>query len=79
MIHFDRVPEPPTFDEKTRKRGKKWLDKHPGESPRDYWSPFKFDLADGFRQLCGYSAMLDPAGGTVDHYISCAENRDLAY
>jgi len=58
MIRFERVPEPPTFDEAARKPGLRWMHQHPhAKRPRDYWTPFKPDLADGFRMLCGYSAM----------------------
>ena len=79
MIRFERVPEPPTFDQKARKPGRQWLQDHPdAQRPRDYWTPFKPDLANGFHDLCGYSAMWVPAG-TVDHYISFRAERLLAY
>lgn len=79
MIRFERVPEPSTFDRKARKPGRQWLQDHPGaRRPRDYWRPFKPDLADGFHDLCGYSVMWIP-NGTVDHYISFHADRHLAY
>ena len=79
MIHFDRVPEPPDFDERARLPGNAWLAAHPGnERPRDYWTPFKTTLAEGFRNLCAYSAMYEPVG-TVDHFTSCDEDRSQAY
>lgn len=79
MIRFERVPEPPTFDQKARKPGRQWLQDHPdARRPRDYWTPFKPDLADGFHDLCGYSAMWIP-NGTVDHYLSFRAERRLAY
>lgn len=46
--------------------------------PRDFWSPFKGQLADAFAQLCAYSCLFEPVG-TVDHYLSFRERRDLAY
>lgn len=46
--------------------------------PKDLWSPFKTQLANAFRNLCAYSAMFEPVG-TVDHFVSCDEDRSLAY
>ena len=46
--------------------------------PRDYWTPFKTDLARGFRSLCAYSAMHEPVG-TVDHFVSLDEDKSKAY
>lgn len=79
MIHFDSVPEPPDFDREVRQKGEDWLGKNPDKKrPRDFWSPFRKHLADGFQNLCGYSAMFEPIG-TVDHYISCHQDRTKAY
>jgi hypothetical protein len=36
-------------------------------------------LENGFNKLCGYAAMLDPTGGTVDHYLSFKNRPDLTY
>lgn len=78
MIHFDRVAEPPEFDAQARQPGLQWLESHTDAvRPRDYWSDFKGQLADGFRQLCGYSAMFEPVG-TIDHYISWHNDRSRA-
>jgi hypothetical protein len=73
--------EPEDFEEKCRKPGEAWLAKNPrAKRPKDYWSPFKPQLADAFRQLCGYAAMYEPVG-TVDHYKSCGldNNKELIY
>jgi len=79
MIHFEKVAEPPEFDEKARKPGLKWLEENLGAvRPRDYWTPFKPNLAEGFKSLCAYSAMFEPVG-TVDHYIGVRRNMMLAY
>jgi len=79
MIHFKRVEEPASFDQEIRIPGRNWLREHPNtKRPRDLWPPFRSSLASGFRDLCGYSAMWIPEG-TVDHYISCAEDRNKAY
>ena len=79
MIRFERVPEPPEFNLQARVAGNAWLLANPDETrPKDFWTPFKGDLARGFRDLCAYSAMYEPVG-TVDHFISCHEDRSKAY
>ena len=40
-----------------------------GDYWRDFWFPFREDLAEGFNWLCGYSAVR-LSKGTVDHYRS---------
>jgi hypothetical protein len=80
VLRVQPVPEPAAFDRDARQPGKAWLVDHPEASrPRDFWSPFKNDLREGFRSLCGYAAMLDPTGGTVDHYLSVSNYPHLAY
>lgn len=80
MIPVQPVPEPDDFDAEARKPGNAWLAANPDQSrPRDYWSPFRTTLEEGFGKRCGYAAMLDPTGGTVDHYLSCKNYRHLAY
>ncbi len=67
MIRFNSVPEPRGFRLLARKKGLAWLARNPNKKrPKDFWSPFKNDLANGFNQLCGYTAMFEPVG-TVDH------------
>ncbi len=78
MIRFSPVPEPAAFDAEVRQRGKRWLQKNPKERPIDYWGKFKGELSDGFGHLCAYSAMYEPVG-TVDHFVSCDEDRSQAY
>jgi hypothetical protein len=79
MIHFDPPPEPEDFDKKARQPGNAWLAEHPDATrPRDFWRRFKAPLADGFRDLCAYSAMYEPVG-TVDHYESITTHPLLAY
>ncbi len=36
-------------------------------------------MRSGFASLCGYAAMLDPTGGTIDHYLSYRHHPELAY
>lgn len=78
MIRVGRVAQPGPFEE-ARKEGLAWLERNRDAArPKDYWSPFKPVLADGFRMRCGYSAMYEPVG-TVDHFVSVDEDRSLAY
>jgi hypothetical protein len=79
MIRVRKVPEPRDFDANARKPGTAWLRRNPApRRPKDLWSPFKPQLAEGFRHLCGYSAMFDPVG-SVDNYLSCKAARHLTY
>jgi hypothetical protein len=82
VIRFIAPKEPDDFDEQTRKPGNAWLAAHPiirhKDRPKDFWTNFKTNLADGFRNLCAYTAMHVPEGtGTVDHYLSCKTHRHL--
>ncbi len=79
MIHFDPVPKPKEFVELAEIPGAAWLAKNPdAKRPKDLWSQFRGLLADGFHNLCAYSAMFIP-GGTVDHFVSCHEDISRAY
>jgi hypothetical protein len=80
MISFEPPPEPDDFDEEVRQPGTDWLSSHSASDgrPPSYWNDFKTDLADGFGELCGYSAMYTP-NGTVDHYLSWSNHPELAY
>lgn len=81
MMRFNLAPEPAEFDQKVRQPGNAWLIKNPDSKkrPKDYWSAFTNDLANGFNNLCGYSAMYISKEGTVDHYFCCKNHRDLIY
>jgi hypothetical protein len=79
VIRVAAVAEPPDFAERARRPGMAWLAAHPDERrPRDYWSPFRAALAEGFGHRCGYTALHEPVG-TVDHFASIRERPDLAY
>ena len=78
MIRFTAPKEPPEFNENARTPGNAWLVTHTTGRPKDYWTVFKTDLANGFGSLCAYTAMHEPVG-TVDHYLSCDNHRDHAY
>lgn len=75
--------EPALFDERCRKKGLAWLQKNPKAGrkttrPKDFWSPFRPDLADAFSNLCAYGAMFEP-NGTVDHFMPVDADESLAY
>jgi hypothetical protein len=73
------VPEPSGFDERARRPGNAWLAENPhAPRPRDFWSPFRAVLAEGFANRCGFTAMHDLAG-TVDHLRSYRTHPALAY
>ena len=79
MIPVAPVPEPSAFDARARRPGNAWLAENPGAArPRDYWSPFRATLAEGFANRCGYTAMLD-LNGTVDHHLSYHTHPGLTY
>jgi hypothetical protein len=72
VIPVSRVEEPGEFDVKVRIPGNNWLARNQNlqKRPPAYWSKFTPELGRGFKQLCGYAAMLVPADGTVDHFLS---------
>ncbi|MFM7165962.1 MAG: hypothetical protein ACKO3T_12010, partial [Planctomycetaceae bacterium] len=87
MIGFTPTEPPAEFDDKCRKPGLEWLAKHPKPAvrmkgqrwrPRDFWSPFRPQLATAFRNLCSIAAMHEPQG-TVDHFVSCDSDPAQAY
>lgn len=78
MILVQHVPEPAEFDIRARQLGTQWLAENPLGRPRDLWSQFLPELRAGFGNRCGYRAMWD-IDGTVDHYLSCGNHRNLAY
>lgn len=80
MIHFNAVVEPASFNAEVRRRGRDWLKRNPNaRRPKPLWAPYLAALDAGYSGLCGYAAMFDPTGGTVDHYFSFKSRRDLAY
>jgi hypothetical protein len=73
------IPEPAGFHQQCREAGNAWLAEHPdNKRPRDFWSPFRNALADGFCNRCGYGTMWI-ASGTVDHFISIDADQSQAY
>ena len=80
MIPVAKVRKPRGFDAKVKTPGDAWLVANPkAERPKALWAPYTAALSDGFDGLYGYAAMLDPTGGTVDHFLSFKHHRRLAY
>lgn len=80
MIPVARVEEPAGFDADVRQPGNQWLASNPNaKRPSALWNHYTPVLSTGFSGLCGYAAMHDPTGGTVDHYLSYKNRPDLAY
>jgi hypothetical protein len=78
MIRVEQAPEPAEFDRGTRQPGQSWLAENQTGRPQDFWSKHLPELQLAFANRCGYRAMWDDCG-TVDHYLSCANHRHLAY
>lgn len=81
MISLDPIAEPDEFDARARQPGNNWLAQNtdPGKRPPDKWSPFRRYLIDGQNGLCAYGSMLCIPEAQVDHYLSIANYRHLAY
>ena len=80
MIRVTPVGKPTEFDAKVKTPGNAWLKAHPSaKRPPALWKNYTKNLSDGFSDLCGYAAMLDPTGGTVDHYLSYKNHPSRTY
>lgn len=80
MIPVDKVKKPRGFDAKVKVPGNAWLADHPkSQRPPALWAPHTAALSEGFDNLCGYAAMFDPTGGTVDLFLSFKHHPALAY
>lgn len=80
MIPVAKVKKPRGFDAKVKTPGNAWLASHPtAPRPAALWVPYTSALSEGFANLCGYAAMHDPTGGTVDHFLSYKHHPHLAY
>jgi len=70
---------PRGFDAECRRPGNTWLAANrSARRPKAFWLKFVEDLARAFEQRCGYSAIIIQ-NGTVDHFQSWKNNRNLAY
>jgi hypothetical protein len=78
VIRFELRAKPNGFTERVEQRGAVWLAANASGRPPAYWSEFRSHLADAFGSLCSYAAMYEPVG-TVDHFVSCDEERSKAY
>lgn len=80
MIPVPKVKRPKEFNAKVKAPGDTWLKANPeAKRPKALWGPYTATLSEGFSDLCGYAAMYDPTGGTVDHFLSFKNHRHLAY
>lgn len=80
MIPTAKVKKPKDFEVKVKVPGDQWLkDNQKAKRPKALWAPYTKDLAEGFSNLCGYAAMFDPTGGTVDHYLSFKNHPKKAF
>jgi hypothetical protein len=80
MIPVPKLKKPKDFDERVKTPGDQWLKANPkAKRPKPLWLPYTKTLASGFGGLCGYAAMFDPTGGTVDHYLSFKNHPKKAY
>lgn len=80
MIPIAKVKKPKDFDVKVKVPGDQWLKDNPkAKRPKALWVSYTKDLAEGFSNLCGYAAMFDATGGTVDHYLSFKKYPKKAY
>ena len=80
MIPVACPQEPDDFDRAVRLPGNAWLGLNQDAGrPAPFWNKCATELADAFSNLCGYAAMLDPTGGTVDHYLSWKNHPALTY
>jgi hypothetical protein len=75
-----RVKKPKDFDKTVKVPGNQWLKANPlARRPKALWTAYTRQLSEGFSNLCGYAAMFDPTGGTVDHFLSFKNHPHLAY
>jgi hypothetical protein len=80
MMRFERVPKPPGFKE-VEDSGRAWLDApvdNRAKQRPSLWVRYSEKLAEGFRHLCGYSAVY-VANGQVDHFVSEKEDPRRLY
>lgn len=76
------IPEPENFDANCRRAGRAWLAANPTKdchAASHLWSPFRRALRTGFSKRCGYLAIKLHVGGVVEHFVSCNEDRAMAF
>lgn len=80
MIRVAKVKKPVGFDAKVKTPGDAWLKANTtAKRPKALWEPYTATLSQAYGNRCGYAAMLDPTGGSVDHYLSFKHHPALAY
>lgn len=79
MKRFPRVAAPPDWATRGLAAGIAWLAQDPlhphRKRPKDLWSQYRPQLAEGFGNLCGYTIMWKPEDETVDHFVPWTELR----
>jgi hypothetical protein len=88
VIPIRLQPEPSTFDQLVREKGKLFLINFSISNPstkqwekKDYWKYSRKDLYDAYDGICAYSAHWIPFtdNPNIDHYIPKSVRPDLAY
>jgi uncharacterized protein (TIGR02646 family) len=88
VIPIKFQPEPNTFDQLVRKKGKLFLRNCSNSRPttdqwenKDYWKYIRKDLYEAYDGICAYSAHWIPFtdNPNIDHYIPKSVKPDLAY
>lgn len=85
VIRVEAKPEPPDFDRKVGRPGKRFLAKRAqGQPLRPYWRECLDQLCESYGRVCAYLALYIPGGvgqPTVDHFhpSSRSRYRSLAY
>jgi hypothetical protein len=80
VIRVPKVKKPAGFDAKVKTPGDAWLNANPNaKRPKALWEPYTSTLSHAYGNRCGYAAMADFTGGSVDHYLSFKNYPELAY
>jgi hypothetical protein len=77
MMRFKPYPEPANWNDRCRKRGRKWLKENPGyDRPKDYWTEFEGELRLAFQGMCAYCVMV-VMKADMDHFIPVAQLKKI--
>lgn len=87
MIFVERKQEPPDFDQRVRKPGRRFLRNTPKPTHREfskhsYWRRVVQDLHDAYDSICAYTChwiARDTGWGSVEHFVSKSAQPALAY
>ena len=87
MIFVERKPEPPDFDRRVRRPGRRFLRNTPRPTSREfsghsYWRSIAGDLHDAYDGVCAYTChwiARDTGWGSVEHFVPKSAQPALAY